>query len=135
MQLPELAKRGNYDISRLFRPLSNRIWREPYHVVGNVPAISNNRVHRQIEDYILSKNNAYNFDTCKDYQKQAVLDAEIYQAFYIFHSVDFSTLSGYDTATGALVDKNTILERELCEQSVKTLKLARLLYRIYGVPQ
>lgn len=94
-----------------------------------------NRVHRQIKDYILSKNSAYDFDTCKDYQKQAVLDAEIYQAFYVFHSVDFSTLSGYDTATGALVDKKTIMERELCEQSIKILKHARLLYRIYGVPQ
>lgn len=29
-----------------------------------------NRIHRQIKDYIISKNSAYDFDTCKDYQNK-----------------------------------------------------------------
>ena len=94
-----------------------------------------NRIHRQIEEFIKSKNSAYDFDDIKKWQKEAVLDAEIYQAFYIFHNVDFSILSGYDSTSGALIDKKTIADRELCNDVVRILKNARLLYRVYGVPQ
>lgn len=88
-----------------------------------------NRIHDFIEDYIMLRNPTYDFESLAPYQKTFVEDAEVYQAFYVVHGVDFTQASGYDSNSGALMDKATIRERQICDNARNRLLRARVLHR------
>lgn len=103
---------------------------------GNI-TMCYNRVHDLIDSYIKAPNhNPYYVYTSSDIEQQeAVLEAEIYQAFYEIHGVDFSQISGLDTNSGALIDKKTLTEREVCTRAHNILLNADLLHKpLMGFP-
>lgn len=83
-------------------------------------------VHDTIADFIKSKNPYYVFENCLEYQRNAVKDAEVYQAFYIVHGVDYDNLSGY--AKGNMISETEINNKRISRVARRRLNNSDLLH-------
>lgn len=92
-----------------------------------------NMVADKIDELIKNYNYSYDYEDASVYQQNAVKKAELYQAFYEAHGVDFDNISGYDGST--LISRDEIAGHRYSSRVLEILKNNDLLHKpIRGVP-
>lgn len=87
-----------------------------------------------IDNYIYDINPLYDYGALTDWEKSQVREAELEQAYYVVHGVDFARYTGFNPVTGALNDLGQAIERMVCILSKQILTRSGLLYERRGVP-